>query len=155
LSGKLNPKLTYNVNGTLFWAQLDGSNLGFTDKRTGTTAQGRASMSWQASAKDLVQINGFLVGKRLTPQGYAKPFAGIDFGYRRKISDQVSLLVAVQDPLGLFRDKQVIDTPALKSLAVRDPDARNIRVTLAWTFGTGKNRKDPGFEFTSPGGGPQ
>lgn len=155
LSGKLNPKLTYNINGTMFWAQLDGLNLGFTDKRTGTTAQGRASMSWQATPKDLVQINGFLVGKRLTPQGYAKPFAGIDFGYRRKINDQVSLLVAVQDPLGLFRDKQVIDTPALKSLVVRDPDARNIRVTLAWTFGTGKNRKDPGFEFTSPGGGPQ
>lgn len=155
LNGKLNPKLTYSLSSTLFWAQLDGSNLGFADKRTGTTAQGRASLSWQATPKDLLQVNGFLVGKRLTAQGYAKPFAGIDFGYRRKLSDQTSLLVTVQDPLGLYRDKQVIDTPALKSLVVRDPDARNIRVTLAWTFGTGKNRKDPGFEFTSPGGGPQ
>jgi len=155
LNGKLTPKLTYNVSSTLFWAQLDGSNLGFTDKRTGTTAQGRASLSWQATPKDLLQVNGFLVGKRLTPQGYALPFAGVDLGYRRKINEQLSLLVAVQDALGIFRDKQVIDTPSLKSLVVRDPDARNIRITLAWTFGTGKGRKDPGFEFQNPGGGPQ
>lgn len=155
LNGKLTPKLTYNLSSTLFWAQLDGSNLGFTDKRTGTTAQGRASLSWQATPKDLLQVNGFLVGKRLTPQGYAKPFAGIDLGYRRKISEQLSLLVSVQDALGLYRDKQVIDTPSLKSLVVRDPDARNIRITLAWTFGTGKGRKDPGFEFQNPGAGPQ
>jgi outer membrane receptor protein involved in Fe transport len=155
LNGKLTPKLTYNLSSTLFWAQLDGSNLGFTDKRTGTTAQGRASLSWQATPKDLLQVNGFLVGKRLTPQGYALPFAGIDLGYRRKINEQLSLLVAVQDALGIFRDKQVIDTPSLKSLVVRDPDARNIRITLAWTFGTGKGRKDPGFEFQNPGAGPQ
>ena len=155
LNGKLTPKLTYNLSSTLFWAQLDGSNLGFAEKRNGTTAQGRASLSWQATPKDLLQVNGFLVGKRLTPQGYALPFAGIDLGYRRKISEQLSLLVSVQDALGLYRDKQVIDTPALKSLVVRDPDARNIRITLAWTFGTGKGRKDPGFEFQNPGAGPQ
>jgi len=155
LNGKLTKTLTYNVSSTLFWAQLDGSNLGFTDKRTGTTAQGRASLSWQATPKDLLQVNSFMVGKRLTPQGYALPFAGVDLGYRRKVTEQLSLLVTVQDALGIFREKQVIDTPSLKSLVVRDPNARMIRATLAWTFGTGKGRKDPGFDFGAPGAGPQ
>jgi hypothetical protein len=155
LNGKLTPKLTYNLSSTMFWVELDGSNLGFTDKRSATTAQGRASLSWQATPKDLIQVNGFMVGKRLTPQGYALPFAGIDLGYRRKVSDKISLLVTVQDALGLYREKQVIDTPSLKSLVVRDPDARMIRATLAWTFGTGKSRKDPGFDFQGPGGSPQ
>ena len=49
----------------------------------------------------------------------------------------------------------MIDTPNLKSLVVRDVDARMVRVTLAWTFGTGKARKDPGFDFQGPGGPPQ
>lgn len=155
LNGKLTPELTYNVSSTLFWVELDGSNLGFTDKRSATTAQGRGSLSWQATPKDLFQVVGFMVGKRLTPQGYAMPFGGVDLGYRREVSDKVSLLVTVQDPMGLFREKQVIDTPSLKSLVVRDPDARNIRVTLAWTFGAGKGRKDPGFDFGAPSGGPQ
>ena len=155
LNGKLNKALTYNLSSNLFWAQLDGSNLGFTNKRSATTVSGRASLSWQATPKDLIQVNGFLSGKRLTAQGYAMPSAGIDLGYRRKIDDRLSLVVTVQDVLGLYRDKQVIDTPALKSLVVRDVDARMLRVGLAWTFGTGKGRKDPGFDFQGPGGPPQ
>ncbi|WP_165190805.1 TonB-dependent receptor domain-containing protein [Caulobacter soli] len=155
LNGKLNKALTYNVSSNLFWAELDGSNLGLPGKRSATTASGRASLSWQATAKDLLQVNGFLTGKRLTAQGYAMPSAGIDLGYRRKIDDRLSVVVTVQDVLGLYRDKQVIETPALKSLVVRDIDARLLRVGLAWTFGTGKARKDPGFDFQGPGGPPQ
>jgi outer membrane receptor protein involved in Fe transport len=155
LNGKLNKTLTYNLSSNLFWAELDGSNLGFPGKRSAATASGRASLSWQATPKDLIQVNGFLTGKRLTAQGYAMPSAGIDLGYRRKIDERLSLVVTVQDVLGLYRDKQVIDTPALKSLVVRDIDARMLRVGLAWTFGTGKGRKDPGFDFQGPGGPPQ
>jgi outer membrane receptor protein involved in Fe transport len=152
LNGKLTPKLTYNVSSNFFWVELDGSNLGIPGKRSAVTAQGRGSLSWQATPKDLIQINGFVSGKRLTAQGYAMPSTGIDFGYRRKIDDRLSLLVTAQDFLNLYRDKQVIDTPTLKSLVVRDVDARMLRVTLAWTFGTGKSRKDPGFDFQGPGG---
>jgi outer membrane receptor protein involved in Fe transport len=155
LNGKLTPKLTYNISSNIFWAELDGSNLGFAGKRSATTAQGRGSLSWQATPKDLIQLNGFVSGKRLTAQGYAMPSTGIDFGYRRKINDQLSLVVTAQDFLNLYRDKQVISTPALKSLVVRDPDARMLRVGLAWTFGAGKGRKDPGFDFQGPGGPPQ
>jgi outer membrane receptor protein involved in Fe transport len=155
LNGKLSKTLTYNLSSNLFWAQLDGSNLGFTEDRSAVTASGRGSLSWQATPKDLLQVNGFLSGKRLTAQGYAMPSAGIDLGYRRKIDERLSLVVTVQDVLGLYRDKQVIDTPALKSLVVRDVDARMLRVSLAWTFGTGKARKDPGFDFQGPGGPPQ
>jgi outer membrane receptor protein involved in Fe transport len=155
LNGKLTPKLTYNISSNIFWAELDGSNLGIVGKRSATTAQGRGSISWQVTPKDLIQVNGFVSGKRLTAQGYALPATGIDFGYRRKINDQLSLVVTAQDFLNLFRDKQVIDTPTLKSLVVRDVDARMLRVTLAWTFGAGKGRKDPGFDFQGPGGPPQ
>ena len=154
LNGKLSKTLTYNLSSNLFWTELDGSNLGFQDDRSAAGASGRASLSWQATSKDLLQVNGFLNGKRLTAQGYVQPQAGIDLGYRRKIDDRLSLVVTVQDFLGLYRDKQVIDTPALKSLVVRDVDARMVRVSLAWTFGAGK-RKDAAFDFQGPGGPPQ
>jgi outer membrane receptor protein involved in Fe transport len=151
LNGKLSKTLTYNLSTNLFWTELDGSNLGFQGERSATSASGRASLSWQATAKDLIQVNGFTSGKRLTAQGYVMPSTGIDLGWRRKIDDRLSLVVTVQDVLGLYRDKQVIDTPALKSLVVRDVDARMLRVSLAWTFGGGK-RKDAGFDFQGPAG---
>ncbi|WP_454761039.1 TonB-dependent receptor domain-containing protein [Caulobacter segnis] len=152
LNGKLTSKLTYNISSNTFWAELDGSNLGIPGKRSMVTVQGRGSLNWQVTPKDLLQMNGFISGKRLTAQGYGMPAIGIDLGYRRKIDDRLSLVVTVQDAFGLFRDKQVIDTPTLKSLVVRDVDARWVRVGLAWTFGTGKSRKDPGFDFQGPGG---
>jgi hypothetical protein len=152
LNGKLTSKLTYNISSNTFWAELDGSNLGIPGKRSMVTVQGRGSLNWQVTPKDLLQMNGFVSGKRLTAQGYGMPAIGIDLGYRRKIDDRLSLVVTVQDAFGLFRDKQVIDTPTLKSLVVRDVDARWVRVGLAWTFGTGKSRKDPGFDFQGPGG---
>jgi len=152
LNGKLSKSLTYTFSSNLYWNQLDGSNLGFTHDRSITTVSGRGSLNWQATAKDLIQLNGFTSAKRLTAQGYAMPQTGIDLGYRRKIDDQLSLVVTIQDVLGLYREKQVIDTPNLKSLVVRDVDARMIRVSLAWTFGSGKGRKDPGFDFQGAGG---
>ncbi|HWT52448.1 MAG TPA: TonB-dependent receptor, partial [Caulobacter sp.] len=78
LNGKLTPKLTYNVSGNIFWVEMDSSNLGIPGKRSAVTAQGRASLSWQATPKDLLQLNGFMGGKRLTPQGYGMPVANID-----------------------------------------------------------------------------
>lgn len=154
LNGKLSKTLTYNLSSNLFWSELDAANLGFADKRSMTAASGRASLSWQATARDLLQVNGFVNGKRLTAQGYTMSSTGIDLGYRRKIDDRLSLVVTVQDVLGLYRNKEVIDTPALKSLVVRDVDARMLRVSLAWTFGAGK-RKDAAFDFQGPGGPPQ
>lgn len=154
LNGKLTPKLSYNISSNTFWTELDGASVGVPGKRSAVTVQGRGSLSWQLTPKDLLQMNSFVSGKRLTAQGYAMPSVGIDLGYRRKIDDRLSLVVTVQDAFGLFRDKQVIDTPTLKSLSVRDINARWVRVGLAWTFGNGK-KKDPGFDFQSPGGGPQ
>jgi hypothetical protein len=154
LNGKLSKSLTYNLSSNIFWTELDGANLGFQGDRSATGVSGRGSLNWQATAKDLIQINGFVSGKRLTAQGYVMPATGIDLGWRRKIDDRLSLVLTIQDFLGLYRDKQVIDTPALKSLVVRDVDARMVRVSLAWTFGNGK-RKDAGFDFSGPGGPPQ
>jgi len=149
-NGRLTPKLTYNVSGNAFWAELDGRGLGFgSTKRDGVTVTGRANVSWQVTDKDFLQVNGFVNGKRLTPQGYAEPFGMLNLGYRHKFNDQVSGVVTVQDVLGSFRDKRVIDTPTLKDVQRYNPRNRGVFVGLTWAFG-GRQR-DPGFDF---GGGP-
>ncbi len=153
LNGKAAPTLTYNLSTNLYRVQLDGANLGIPGKRSATTVSGRASLNWQATPKDLIQLNGFLNSKRLSAQGYFRPSAALDLGYRHKIDDRLSLLVTVQDVLGVYREKQILQTPTLKSLSVRDPDARWVRVSLTWAFGAGKAKKDPGFDFS--GGGAQ
>ncbi len=152
-NGRLTPKLTYNLNGNLFWNEIDGSRLGFAGKRDGASLGGRANLNWQATAKDFFQVNGMLHGKRLTPQGYRKASGLLNLGYRRKIDDQLSLMVTAQDVLDSFRDEVVIDTPALRDHVERGGNMRGVFVGFTWTFGgQGQKPREPAFEFG--GGGP-
>ena len=57
------------------------------------------------------QLNAFVIGTRLTPQGEREPAGTLNLGYRRKVNEKLSLLVTAQDVLGTFRDRLVIDTP--------------------------------------------
>ena len=73
-NGRLPGKVSYNVSGNLLWSEIDATGLGFgAGRREAYTAAGRASLSWQATDKDLVQLQGFVNGKVLLTQGYRKP----------------------------------------------------------------------------------
>ncbi|WP_165842966.1 TonB-dependent receptor domain-containing protein [Phenylobacterium deserti] len=150
LNGKLNPKLSYNVSTNFGWTEIEPQPLGSPETRSAFTPSGRASLSWQITPDDLLQVNAFVNAKQLTPQGYLEPSAAIDLGYRRKLNDRVSLIFQVQDLAHSFRLKQVIDTPTLKARTENKFDTRQVRAGVIWTFGGGKVR-DPGFDF---GGGP-
>jgi hypothetical protein len=79
---------------------------------------------------------------------------GIDLGYRRKLTDKVSLVFTAQDLFRTFHARQVIDTPALRETTQTHFDTRQVRLALTWTFGGGRPR-DPGFEFQNGSGPPQ
>ena len=113
---------------------------------------GQGSLTWTATSKDLFQLNAFMVPKRLTPQGYVNPLIGIDLGYRRKLSDKLSLVVTAQDIANSFYFVQAVDTPRLIERSKNDNDSRAFRIGLTYAFGGGRQR-DPGFEFQN-GGGP-
>jgi outer membrane receptor protein involved in Fe transport len=148
-NGKLTPKLSYNVNGNLFWNEIDGEGLGFgASQRDAVSLAGRANLSWTVTDKDFVQINGLVNGKRLTPQGYMQPTAMLNLGYRHKFSDQLSGVVTIQDALDSFRFKSVIDTPTLRDVQRFTPTNRGVFVGFTYAFGGGKARD--GFDF---GGG--
>lgn len=152
-SGKLTKTLSYNLTGNLGWTELDSLGPLFAPVRSMIAGSGHGSLTWQASADDLFQLNAFMNGKRLTPQGYADPMVGVDLGYRRKLTDKLSVMVTAQDLLGTFRAFQAIDTPVLRERTKTDFDTRSVRVGLTWSFGGGKPR-DPGFEFQNGAGPP-
>lgn len=148
-NGKLTPKLSYNISGNAFWNEIDASDLGFTDTRSGTTLSGRASLSWQATPKDFFQLNGFTSGKRLTPQGYREPISLLNLGYRRKVSDKLNLVVTANDVLDSFHDTTVLDTPALRERIERRANVRAVFFGFTYSLGGGKARPEQ-FDF---GGG--
>ncbi len=150
-NGRLSPTLTYNVSGNLFWSELDGSAQGLSGRRSTVTASGRASLSWQVTPDDLIQVSGFANPKRLTSQGYVQAGGMLNIGYRHKFNDRVSGLVTFQDVLDTFSLDEVVNTPRLQRRIRQTVDTRGVQIGIVWTLGGGKAR-DPGFDFG--GGGP-
>jgi outer membrane receptor protein involved in Fe transport len=152
-NGKVTPKLSYSVSANPSWTEVDPQPLGSPTSRSAFTVSGRASLNWQATPGDLLQVQGFMNGKRLTAPGYISPMGGVNLGYRHKLNDKVSLIVTVQDLFSTLRYKQVIDTPQLKSHLRQDFNSRLFLAGFTWNFGGGRPR-DQGFDFQNSAGGP-
>jgi outer membrane receptor protein involved in Fe transport len=150
-SGKITAKLSYSLNGNLAWTQLDSLGPSYAPTRSRVSLSGQASLTWTVTPDDLFQLNAFTVAKRLTPQGYANPMAGVDLGYRRRLADKLFLVVTAQDLANSFYFLQAVDTPRLIERSKTDLDARSLRVGLTYAFGGGRQR-DPEFEFQNAGG---
>ena len=148
-NGPIGKKLTYQVSGNAFWEEIEASNLGFTEPRSGTSLSLRGNLSWTPTPKDFFQVNAVLNGRRLLPQGYVEPFGLLNLGYRRKVSEALSLTVTAQDVLDTIRREIVIDTPTLRDRTVFDGNARALFVGFTYNFAKGPPRKQqqPGFDF--------
>lgn len=153
-SGRLSSKITYNVSGNLYWNELDGSTQGLSDKRSTVTVSGRATVSWQVTPDDLIQVNGFANARRLTAQGYIQPSGMLNIGYRHKFNDRVSGLVTFQDVLDTFTLEEVVDTPVLHRRLRQTVDTRGVQIGIVWTLGGPGKSRDPGFDFGNGGAGP-
>jgi outer membrane receptor protein involved in Fe transport len=153
-NGRFTRELTYNLSGNAYWNELDGRGLGVGGRvRDGWTMSGRGNLSWQTTDRDFLQLNGFMNGERLSPQGYVRPQYGLNLGYRHKFSDQLSAVATVQDVFSTIKYKGVIDTPTLRDVQVFEPQTRGVFVGFTYTFGGGKAR-DPAFDFGQGGGAP-
>lgn len=150
-NGRLPGKVSYNVSGNLLWSEIDASGLGFgAGKRETYTAFGRASLNWQASDRDFLQLQGFVNGKVLLTQGYRQPSAVVNFGYRHKFSDKLSVVMTAQDLFATARFRSVIDTPAYKERVRGQPLNRAAFVGFTYAFGGGRPRDN--FDFGGGGG---
>jgi len=152
-NGKLGRKVSYNVSGNLFWSEIDAASLGFgSAQRDTVTTFGRANLNWTVTDKDFVQVNAFMNGKRLTPQGYFQPTAMLNLGFRHKFSDQLSGVITAQDVLNSFRFKSVLRTPTLRDTQRFIPTNRGVFIGFTYAFGGGKARDS--FDFGQGGGAP-
>ena len=139
-------KVTANFSANLGWTQIDATDLGFTSRQSAFAPSAQGVVNWQATAKDLFQLQGVLTGKRLTPQGYHQPMGLVNLGYRHKFNDDWSLFAVSRDSLASYNDVLVIDTPALKDRVATHVNLQAVFVGLTYSFGGGR-RRDPGFDY--------
>jgi outer membrane receptor protein involved in Fe transport len=150
VNGRLSKALNYQLSGTVQRIELDPDGIAGTfGEVSGVVGSLRGSVNWQPSPKDFVQISGNWQGKQLIPQGYRLGGAVVNLGYRRKIDEQLSLLVTGQNILDSARQEIVIRTPTFRDRLKFEVRGRALLFGLAYNFGQGNSRRRPdqGFDF--------
>jgi len=152
-NGRLLPTLRYNVSLNAYHQQIDASNLGFTNDAEGTTFSGRANLNWQPTPNDFVQLGGFWRGESVYAQGYTEGRGMVNFGYRRKLTEQWAFQFTVRDVFNSMRNVSYYETPTLRDRSESRFGGRTAFVGFTWTFGNTQGRpQQPQFDFS---GGPQ
>lgn len=155
INGRLSKTLNYNFSGTLQRMELDPGGLaGSFGKVSGVVGSLRGSVNFQPSPKVFIQLSGAYQGKQLLPQGYRLGGGILNFGYRRKINEQLSLLVTGQNILDSARQEIVIRAPSFRDRVKFEVRGRAVLLGLAYNFGQGNNRRrqDQGFDFDPSAG---
>ncbi|WP_164511886.1 TonB-dependent receptor domain-containing protein [Brevundimonas fluminis] len=152
-NGQLPFGISYNASGTVFRNDIFVPGVAGAD-RSGTSASVRASINWQPTPDDFFQINGFYNGEQLQAQGYREAFGILNLGYRRKLTDDLSLTLTGVNILDTAEQKIVVDTPAFSDRVTARFQEPAFFVGLTWNFGGGPRRQEPAFDFNTGAGGP-
>ncbi len=154
-NGRFSPQWTYNLSGNATYEEIGASAIGIGEDRSGASISGRGSLNWNPTANDFFQLQFFARGRQLLPQGRRDPSGALNLGYRRKVNDQLSLILTARDVLGTLEDVLVIETPEFSDRIERSFNARALFVGFTYAFGqTPPQRREPGFEFDGGGGPP-
>lgn len=153
-SGRLHPTLRYNASINAFRQEIDAAGIVGGRDREGEMLTGRLSLNWQATPKDFVQLMGFWQGDQLLAQGTRESGGMLNFGYRRKLNDTLSLQFTARDILNSFGGATTYDTPQFRERFDQDLNLRAFYLGLTWSFGGGPRRQPEQFDFsTGPTGG--
>ncbi len=153
-SGRLHPTLRYNGSINVFRQEIDSTGIPGGGERAGTLASGRLSLNWQPTEKDFLQVSGFWQGETLLAQGTREAGGMLNIGYRRKLTDKLSLNITGRDVLNSFGTDTVFETPQFRERFEQDIRLRAFYIGLSYSFGSGPRRQPEQFDFsTSPAGG--
>jgi outer membrane receptor protein involved in Fe transport len=155
-NGKLTSKLSYSATLSPYWNEIEAGPLDVSaGRRMLYSAGGRFNLNWQATADDMVQLNGIENGRHVNAQGTFEPNFNLNFGWRHKVNDRVTATMTAQDLLGTNHFQRLLNTAALVERFDVRPVSRAVFFRLDYRFGGGapKAVKDPGFEYEN-GGGP-
>jgi outer membrane receptor protein involved in Fe transport len=145
-SGKLGRALSYTLDGTLFYAQIDARALGATGLKSTVGLDLKASLEYRPTAADTLQISLSRQDKRLTPQGDVAAIDLVNLGYKHAIRPDLALVATLSDAFDGQRFERLVRSPVLVDRYDRFQLGQLAMVGLVWTFG-GPSKGKSDFEY--------
>lgn len=146
--------LTVSASADLMHSEVNTTNLGLMVDRSAFISSGQATLNWQATTQDFIQLGMQAQGRRLTAQGYYGGAIFDDFGWRHRFDSRLAMLVTAQSPLGLARRTVAIDTPSVVDVQKRKFNITALYIGFTYALGGGSKHPADNFDFGAqhPGG---
>jgi len=151
-SRELIKNVSLSASTDLMRSEIDAQNLGILARSSAFIASGQATLNWQVTQKDFLQLGGQAQGRQLTAQGYRSGSIYSNLGWRHKFNDRLAFVFTAQDPFGLSRRTLVTDTPTVTEVDKRKFNYSAAFLGFTYALGAGLKRNDNNFDFGNKGG---
>lgn len=151
-NGSLHPTLRYSAGVNVFHQDIEAANLDA--DRSATVVSGRASLNWQPTPEDFLQVSAIWQGDSLQAQGVKETGTTVNLGYRHKLTEKLAFQATMRDVFSTFGDTTSYRTATFRDRSERTYGGRAWYVGLTYTFGQAPRRtQDPQFDFQAPASG--
>ncbi|MDD5570836.1 MAG: TonB-dependent receptor [Bacteroidales bacterium] len=145
-SWRLKKIMTMNLTGSLFYSEIDASNLGYSGMKSTITGNFKLGATINITKTTAMQINANYFSAGLTPQGKYLPRYYLNTGLRQNLfKNKASLLLTVSDVFNTMRWVGEISTPELYQKTTGKRKSQIIY--LGFTYRFGKSNKKNGEEL--------
>jgi len=149
LIGSYKNTLQYNWSSTIFYNEIDGSNLGLSGRKSNITWETKANIQVSLTNATFLQLNAHYQSERLTPQGAFKPIFLLNTGLRQDIlKKRASIILMVSDVFASLIFESVVDTDLLFRQTNYGRNRQIVQVGFTYNLRhSGKRSKVEGIPF--------
>jgi len=137
-----------NFTGSVYYEQIDATNLGFAGKRSVISGTFSSNLSLSPWRRTTLELNPLWKSPKLTPNGTQRPNVVMNAGLKQGLwKNKLSGTVAVSDVFNTRRNDFTNDFDGIRQIIKNRRDHRLVYMGLTYHFGVAGKAKDKGIEF--------
>jgi outer membrane receptor protein involved in Fe transport len=128
--------LQANLNGNVFYDQIDASNIGYPGKKSVVSWSGTLNVTTTPWRATMFELSSSYRSARLTPQGDSRPSFILNAGAKQNLyRDRISLTFAVSDLLKTQRQDTRLDVSGIQQRVLNRRDSQIVYAGLTYHYG--------------------
>ena len=139
-----------NLNGNVFYEQIDASNLGYAGTRSVVSWSGTLNFTVTPRPSTMVELGSNWRSARLSPQGTSRPSYVVNLGARQNLlRDRLSLTAAISDLFKTQKQDTRLDVAGIRQHVTRRRDWQIVYVGATWHYGrpAKQDKKDKPIQY--------
>ena len=133
--------LTLNLNGNLFYDQIDAARLGYGNRKDAVAWSASLNADFVPFKNALIQLNSRYLSPSLLAQGKREGTFTTDIGAKYEIPRMhLSFTATLSDVFNTFKKVYTIDTPQLQQRLEQKMNTRIFYIGIAWSFNNIKQK---------------